>query len=149
MGKDQSEKPIFQEWQLPSSVSFIPHTLVFPSIWLVLAPINPELGIFLGVSLTILSIAIRLATSKRIRVTATVLEVGAASIPRIHLGNAEVVIESEQFSEKGPKLKARAFLALKGLRGLVKVINTDSKDPTPYLLISTRRPEELKQALSS
>ena len=113
MGKDQSEKPIFQEWQLPSSVSFIPHTLVFPSIWLVLAPINAELGLFLGVSLTILSIAIRLATSKRIRVTATVLEVGAASIPRIHLGSAEVVIESEQFSEKGPKLKARAFLALK------------------------------------
>lgn len=149
MARDQSEKPIFQEWQLPSAISFLPHAMVFPSIWLVLAPINADLGLLLGIVLTLVSIAIRLVTSKQIRVTQTALEVGPASIPRVFLGDAEVVIESEQFSQKGPKLDSRAFVALKGVRGLVKVTNTDQSDPTPYLLISTRRPEELKKALSS
>jgi hypothetical protein len=149
MARDQSEKPIFQEWQLPSGISFLPHTMVLPAIWLVFAPINADLGLLVGILLTLLSIAIRLVTSKRIRVTQAVLEVGAASIPRVFLGAAEVVIESEQFSQKGPKLDSRAFVALKGLRGLVRVTNTDQSDPTPYLLISSRRPEELKKALSS
>jgi hypothetical protein len=59
-----------------------------------------------------------------------------------------VIVQSEQFSERGPRLDARAFVALKALSGLVKVQVEDSNDPTPYILISTRRPTQLAEALN-
>ena len=148
MGKVVLQAPKFIEWQLPSAASFMPHTLIFPSIWLVLAPIDANLGLTLGLMLTALSFVVRFAKSKRIIVTDTVLQVGKASIPRIYLGEAIVIEKTEQFAHKGPELDSRAFLALKGLPGLVKVYVNDEKDPTPYWLISTRNPEELSDALN-
>ncbi len=75
--------------------------------------------------------------------------VGKARIPREVVGQVTVIEKSEQFAEKGPKLHARAYVALKALDGLVKIENTDTADPTPYILVSTRRPEQLRQALTS
>lgn len=103
----------------------------------------------LGILATGLSIAIRLALAKRIRVTPEVLNVGKAVIPREFLGTVEVISAENQFNERGALLNSRAYLALKGLPGLVKIDNIDANDPTPYLLISTRRPEELKKALAN
>lgn len=147
MGKVEVEAPIFSEWQLPSAGSFVPHALVFPSIWLVLAPINADLGLFLGLLLTIASLVIRFAQAKRITVTDTQFYVGKASIPRKLLGEVQMVANADQFAQKGPQLDSRAYLALKGLPGLVKVFVVDESDPTPYWLVSTRNPEQLQQAL--
>ena len=74
--------------------------------------------------------------------------VGKAHIPREVLGQVTVIEKPEQFAERGPKLHARAYVALKALDGLVKIENTDAADPTPYILVSTRRPEQLRQALT-
>jgi hypothetical protein len=86
--------------------------------------------------------------SKRICVSKDSLQIGKAIIPRSALGQAIAIDKSEQFSERGPRLDARAFVALKALSGLVKVQVEDSNDPTPYILISTRRPTELAEALN-
>jgi len=123
--------------------------MVFPSFWLVFAPLNADLGLILGIFATVFSVWIRFALSKRIAVTESELAVGKARIPRSALGQATVVEKAEHFSERGPKLDARAYVALKALDGLVKIENTDAADPTPYILISTRRPEQLRQALSA
>jgi hypothetical protein len=147
MVKVEVQSPKFNEWQLPSAASFIPHSIIFPSIWLVLAPIDANLGLFLGLFLTVFSFVIRFAMSKKIRVTETHLQVGKAQIPRKYLGEVHVIAKAEQFAQKGPSLDSRAYLALKGLPGLVKVYVTDKSDPTPYWLISTRKPELLQQAL--
>jgi hypothetical protein len=148
MGKVELEAPKFCEWQLPSATSFIPHALVFPSIWLVLAPINANLGWILGLLFTVLSFVIRLAKSKRIVVTESHLQVGKASIPRNLLGEVTVIGKAEQFAQRGPELHSRAFVALKGLPGLVKVCVNDETDPTPYWLVSTRNPEGLRESLN-
>ena len=145
----QLDKPLFSEWQLPKFTTFIPHLMVFPSFWLVFAPLNADFGLIAGILATVLSVLIRFAISKRIVVTDQELIVGKARIPRGVLGKVTVIEKSEQFAEKGPKLDARAYVALKALDGLVKIENTDAIDPTPYLLISTRRPEQLRQALTS
>lgn len=123
--------------------------MVFPSFWLVFAPLNADFGLILGIFATVFSVWIRFALSKRIVVTSRELNVGKARIPREILGKVTVVEKSQQFAEKGPKLDARAFVALKALDGLVKIANTDATDPTPYILVSTRRPEQLRQALAS
>jgi hypothetical protein len=122
--------------------------MVFPSFWLVLAPLNEDLGLVLGILATALSVWIRFAISKRILVSKDSLQIGKAIIPRSALGQAIAIDKSEQFSERGPRLDARAFVALKALSGLVKVQVEDSNDPTPYILISTRRPTQLAEALN-
>lgn len=122
--------------------------MVFPSFWLVLAPINADLGLVLGIAATALSIWIRFAMSKKITVSEELLQIGKAAIPRSVLGQAIAISQSEQFSERGPRLDARAFVALKALSGLVKVEIVDSNDPTPYVLISTRRPTQFVEALT-
>lgn len=149
MSETRPDKPLFSEWQLPRVATFLPHLMVFPSFWLVFAPLNEELGLVLGVVATALSVWIRFALSKRIVVTSSELVIGKARIPRTVLGRATAIEPTEQFAEKGPKLDARAFVALKALDGLVRIENTDVADPTPYILVSTRRPEQLVTALSN
>lgn len=122
--------------------------MIFPSFWLVFAPLNADLGFALGVLASAFSIWIRLAISKKIMVTNNFLIIGKARIPRQILGQATVIEVNEQFSQKGPKLNARAFVAIKALSGLVKIENIDADDPTPYILVSTRRPEQLSKALN-
>jgi len=148
MSNPRLESAIYQEWQLPRASTFIPHLMVFPSFWLVLAPINADLGLILGILASALSVWIRFAMSKRIIVSEKYLQIGKATIPRNVLGQATVIVQSEQFSERGARLDARAFVALKALSGLVKVQVEDSNDPTPYILISTRRPTQLAEALN-
>ncbi|MEY4492422.1 MAG: hypothetical protein RL085_833, partial [Actinomycetota bacterium] len=76
--------------------------------------------------------------------------IGNALIPRKALGKAVSVATQDQFNERGSNLDSRAFLALKsGLPGLVKIEVTDDEDPTPYLLISTRRASELVELLNA
>lgn len=123
--------------------------MVFPSFWLVFAPLNADFGLILGIFATVFSVWIRFALSKRIVLTDQELIVGKARIPRDVLGKVTVIEKSDQFAEKGPKLDARAYVALKALNGLVKIENTDASDPTPYILVSTRKPEQLRQALTS
>ena len=123
--------------------------MVFPSFWLVFAPLNADFGLILGIFATVFSVWIRFALSKRIVLTDQELIVGKARIPRDVLGKVTVIEKSDQFAEKGPKLDARAYVALKALNGLVKIENTDAADPTPYILVSTRKPEQLRQAVTS
>jgi hypothetical protein len=123
--------------------------MVFPSFWLVFAPLNADFGLILGIFATVFSVWIRFALSKRIVLTDQELIVGKARIPRNVLGKVTVIEKSDQFAEKGPKLDARAYVALKALNGLVKIENTDAADATPYILVSTRKPEQLRQALTS
>ncbi len=123
--------------------------MVFPSFWLVFAPLNADFGLILGIFATVFSVWIRFSLSKRIVLTDQELIVGKARIPRDVLGKVTVIEKSDQFAEKGPKLDARAYVALKALNGLVKIENTDAADPTPYILVSTRKPEQLRQALTS
>jgi hypothetical protein len=148
MSNPRLESAIYQEWQLPRASTFIPHLMVFPSFWIVLAPINADLGLILGILASALSVWIRFAMSKKIIVSEEFLQIGKATIPRSVLGQAIAISKSEQFSERGPRLDARAFVALKALSGLVKVQVEDSNDPTPYILISTRRPTQLAEALN-
>ena len=50
--------------------------------------------------------------------------------------------------ELGPRLDARAYVCLRAwARTGVHVVLEDPQDPTPYWLVSTRRPQDLAQAL--
>jgi hypothetical protein len=73
---------------------------------------------------------------------------GRMTIPLSAISSATEIAESELRKELGPMLDARAQLLIRGdLKKAVRIEISDSNDPTPYLVISTRRSEELVSAL--
>jgi hypothetical protein len=149
MAESEEQTTLYREFQIANVSSFLPNLLVAPAVWLVFAPINDQIGLVSSIVMTLASIAIRIVTTRTIEVTPLSLRIGNALIPRKALGKAVSVATQDQFTERGSNLDSRAFLALKsGLPGLVKIEVTDDEDPTPYLLISTRRASELVDLLN-
>jgi len=147
MNADQ--KLLFQERQTPRISSFLPLLMLPPAMWLVGAPFNTLAGLYLGVASALLIGYLKIKNSRHIEVTTTHLILGDAKLPRKVLGRIELVEPKQQFFERGAKLDARAFVFLKyGLPNMVKVEVNDPKDPTPYVLISTRKAQELVKALN-
>lgn len=85
----------------------------------------------------------------RLSVRDGVFHAGRASIP-VALLDAPVALDAEATRRlAGMDADARAFLVLRPyLKRAVRVTLEDPSDPTPYWLVSTRRPERLASALS-
>jgi hypothetical protein len=97
-----------------------------------------------GLLVTALVAILMVALSPKITVQPGRLSVSGASVSTEFLGKVDVVSKTEAFAEKGPKLNANAFLALQSSqKGLLKIYLTDSRDVTPYWLISSRNPSKL------
>jgi hypothetical protein len=132
-----------------------------PGTWLVV----PLLGLGVAVSLLpVGAVAAAVATvvvlavvvtglvlaSAPVRVADGELVAGPARIPVALLGAAEPLREAEARHARGPGLDARAFLLVRGwVQPMVRVPVLDDQDPTPYWLVSTRRPEELAHAIDA
>lgn len=123
--------------------------LVIPAAILVFLPINPTVGVLTGVVIFLVIGALLVFTSPQLEVTDTEFRAGGARVPRDLIGRVEAFREPEATVQRGLKLDARAWLLIRGWIGpVVKVELNDPRDPTPYWLISTRKPEELARALS-
>lgn len=76
------------------------------------------------------------------------LRAGAARIPVDLIGAPETFTGEQARQQRGPVLDARAYLLLRGwITPVLRVPVTDPQDPTPYWLVSTRRPEALSEAI--
>ena len=141
---------IYSERVLPRWTSFLPLLLIFPSFWLTFAPINLAIGSALGILVTAVVTVIMLRASPEIVVTSSTLRVAKAEIHLANTGKLEIVAAGQTFAERGPKLDARAHLAIQGsVKGLIKLEISDKNDPTPYWLFSSRSPESIKIAVES
>ncbi|MEV7426731.1 MULTISPECIES: DUF3093 domain-containing protein [unclassified Streptomyces] len=88
--------------------------------------------------------------SARIRVVADSLVAGDARIPVSALGEAEVLDPEETIAWRLHKADPRAFMLLRGyVPTALRVMVTDQDDPTPYLYLSTRDPQALREALDA
>ena len=138
----------YQERVTPKWTNFLPLALILPTFWLTLAPINAALGLFLGISLTLLTAGLMVFKAPVIRVSGSNIQAGKANIELQFTGAVSVIPAEKVFATRGPELDARAYLALQPSRkGLIKLEIADKKDPTPYWLISTKTPELLKKAI--
>ena len=76
------------------------------------------------------------------------LRAGTARIPVDLIGAPETFTGERARQQRGPVLDARAYLLLRGwITPVLRVPITDPQDPTPYWLVSTRRPEALREAI--
>ena len=130
-----------------------------PGTWLVV----PLLGVLVAVSLlpvgavaalvavvVVLTVVVTglVLASAPVRVAGGELVAGPARIPVTLLGAAEPLRDADARHARGPGLDARAYLLLRGwVQPMVRVQVLDDQDPTPYWLVSTRRPEELARAI--
>jgi hypothetical protein len=138
----------FEERLYPSAGMYLAYSLLSPMVLLAAAPFGWPLAIALG-SVTLLTVLVLSSVlSPLVVVDSERLLAGRMSIPLSVIGDATEIAKSDLRAELGPLLDARAQLMIRGdLKGAVKVEISDPNDPTPYLVISTRRPKELVSAL--
>ncbi len=111
-------------------------------------PINQTVGLATGALVTLSFWVLMFFGAPIIEVVAGQLSVGKAHIPVDVLGEVREVEPAHRFAERGPNLDSRAHVRFQvGVKGLVRIQLQDDADPTPYWLISTRRPVELVDAL--
>ncbi|SDS62485.1 DUF3093 domain-containing protein [Microterricola viridarii] len=140
---------VYDERLWPNPWMFIATALVIPASILVLAPISVTAGIVTALILYAGCVALLLLASPRITLTADRLTAGRASIGVDALGPATSCEGAEAFAERGPRLDARAWLLIRGwVKPVVRVELNDPSDPTPYWLLSSRRPTELAAAIN-
>ena len=122
-------------------------SLSFPMLLLAALPFGTQAGFTVAILGTLSLFGLLFITSPTISVDKH-LKVGRMRIPLTVLASAEE-IEREALKDLiGPKADARAQLFIRGyIKTAVKIQISDPLDPTPYVVISTRRPKELAVAL--
>jgi hypothetical protein len=127
---------------------YLAYSLLTPMVALVAAPFGWTLALTLGVITFVASLFLASVLSPLVVVDGVRLIAGKMSIPLEAIGKATEVATQDLRNELGPILDARAQLLIRGdIKTAVKVEITDGSDPTPYLVISTRRSSELVGAL--
>lgn len=115
-----------------------------------LLPVHEALAAVVGAVALVGSLAFAVLTSPRVRVADGSLTAGRARIGLDLLGPARALDADQTRAALGPGLDARAYVLLRSwARTAVRVEVRDPRDPTPYWLVSTRRPVELAAALTA
>ena len=140
---------IYRERLWPSPWVFVATALVIPAALLVFLPINQTAGIITAIVLYAGCVAILIVTSPVVEVTTSQFSAGHAHLPIEFAGTTTPFRLEEATLERGQRLDARAWLLLRGwISPVVKVEVDDPRDPTPYWIVSTRRPERIVQAIA-
>ena len=123
-------------------------TLGFAAVLSIGVALSDEM-LFIAFSITAIAIFI-LGYRSRLVITATQeeLRVGRVKIESKYIDSVEILDQEAMKFERGPGIDPRAFLAIRfWVKSGVKLKINDSRDPTPYWLISTDKPAELKEVL--
>lgn len=140
---------IYRERLWASVWLYVVTALVIPASLLVFLPISLEVGVVVGVVLYAGCVAFLILASPAVTVTDQEIIAGGARMPRALIGSVQSFHEPESTLERGQRLDARAWLLIRGwVTPVVRIENLDPKDPTPYWLVSSRRPEQLEAALA-
>ena len=118
-------------------------TMLVASLWLAVIVATPGPVAWLVTAVAMLLLGAGLLTYGGVRLTVAdgVFRAGRAHIEGRHLGAVEALDAEQTRRTAGREADARAYLVLRPyLKRAVKVEITDPADPTPYWLVSSRRP---------
>jgi hypothetical protein len=112
--------------------------------------LDPRIALGGAGAVLVVGVVLLVRTSPRVEVAGGELRAGRAHIPVELLARPEALDAARTRTELGPRLDARAHLCLRGwIPTAVRVEVVDPQDPTPYWLVSTRRPDDLARALTT
>jgi Protein of unknown function (DUF3093) len=127
-------------------------TMFVASLWLAVLAATPEVVAW---SVTALAMGVLVAMfvaygRPRVSVDGTTFRAGRAHIPLELVGPATALDADGVRRQAGVDADARAYLLLRPyLKRGVRVDIADPADPTPYWLVSSRRPDALVSALEA
>ncbi len=141
--------PPFRERLLPGPSGWLATVGLGLIAGIALYPLAPTVGVVVGVLAAVGAAVALVVTAPVIEVVDGELRAGRAHVPARLLGEVTAVSDAEAMrAELGPRLDARAYVCLRAwARTGVKAVLRDPADPTPYWLVSTRRPAELVAAV--
>jgi len=143
-----TEPIVYRERVRPNLGTFIAVATLLPAVTLVSEPFDYRIGIAVGLILVMSIWAALFFLAPVIQVGSSHLSVARAKIPRNLLGNIEEIAKDQIFSERGPKLDPAAHKVFQGtVKTAIKITVNDPNDPTPYWIISTRKPAQLAEVL--
>ena len=143
-----TEPIVYRERVRPNFGTFIAVATLLPAVTLVSEPFDYRIGIAVGLILVMSIWAALFFLAPVIQVGSSHLTVARAKIPRNLLGNIEEIAKNQIFSERGPKLDPAAHKVFQGtVKTAIKITVNDPNDPTPYWIISTRKPAQLAEVL--
>jgi len=141
-------KPAWSERLWPGALAWVLLVVLAAMVGIALTPVDPRAGAAAAALTVLVGAVVLLRTSPVVQVSGGVLRAGAARIPLAMLGEARALDVAETRAELGPRLDARAHLCHRGwIPTAVRVEVHDPQDPTPYWIVSTRRPAELVAAV--
>lgn len=145
-----NEPILYRERVRPNLGTFLAVSVLVPAITLVSEPFDYRIGLVFG-TLIVLGLWWALFfLAPVIKVGMTTLSVGRASIPRALLGKIEEISKQNIFEERGPKLDPASYKVFQGtVKTAVKIHLKDPADPTPYWIVSTRKPSQLATVLKA
>lgn len=123
----------------------------FAAVWGWILLVVTSWPVAIAVTLVVAAISMTLVSrygSLRISVGDDGLKVGQALLDRPHIGTVEMLNHAAYRTRLGTGADARAYLVTRPYldRGVLVMVD-DDLDPTPYWLLSSRRPEALAAAL--
>lgn len=145
-----NDSPVFSERLWPSPALMVILLLLVPAVTLMLTPLNATIALPVAIIVYALISLTLVLMSPVIRVQGQVLYAGRAKVDAAHLGDISQLESGALKSVLGPHADARAYLLIRGYihRG-IKIEIQDHEDPTPYWVLTTRRPTELTAALET
>jgi hypothetical protein len=135
--------------------------LTVPIMWWVLASLfalsvllavgaylGPVWGIGTALATVMVAAAIFISAAVVISIDAREIRIGRASIEHAYIASSRALAAEEARQRAGVGADARAHLVLRPyVRTAVEITLDDPEDPVPYWLVSTRRPQQLAEAL--
>ncbi len=120
------------------------------SFGVVLSRVNGAAAVVASVVVLVLVVAGLVLTTPAVTVDPEVFVAGRARVPVGFVSRVEPLDAEGMRAARSVQLDARAYLCLRGWvpRG-VRVHLDDPDDPTPYWLVSSRRPQALAGALDA
>lgn len=141
---------IYSEKLIPPIGLSVSTLLLIPGFGLMLGPFNWYLAFAIGVAVTIAVNVLLYGFSPSVVVNDKNLILGKATIPTDVLANPRAFSGDEAFRARGPELTPDTFFQIRGgIDAVVVLDNLDEDDPYNKVLMSTRHPENLLQALTS
>jgi hypothetical protein len=125
-------------------IYFLALSLVI-AIW---AAMTTMIAAITFITLTITTIAIYFSSALRIEVDESELKVGKAHISLKHIGDIQVLTDKEMLAKRTRGADPAAYLAIRFWtpRGVVITIE-DTRDATPYWLVTSKKGEKLARAI--
>jgi hypothetical protein len=146
--QSDAEQAVYSERLWPSPGIWAAAIAFGAGLGLIPAPISVRAAVIVAVLGVVAVVTLLSITTPALRVTPSTFVAGRAEVPLSMVSRVEALDPEQMRQARGVRLDARAYLCIRGWLPVgATVYLNDPEDPTPYWIVSSRRPEALVAAI--